>query len=182
MKKMLFILPLILAVCLAACSRYDFTDEVTRWFESPTESQLEYDLNGVTGEASFTFYSESNNKILFTSGEALSGVEFTFIDGTVRAARADDGIEWELDPDTAEALSLFGKLYAYAASQSYNISPQSDADSDYITKAFEYLDGSGEVVFAKADAKPISLTYSQAGQTIKLKIKDIKILSQEEEK
>lgn len=183
MKKT-FVLPIIILLfALTACN--NVTDDVTRWFEKPTESQIEYDLDGVVGTATFIYRTENDNVIRFTSGEGLDGVEFTFADGNVIAARPDDGIEWELDPDTAETLALFGKLYAYAASQTYTVTPQNtvgEGENAVVTQKFEYLDGAAAITFAKSDGKPQSVVYTQGEQTVKLKITDIKILPREEEK
>lgn len=172
MKKLIFcILPLIVVIM---CSCGNMTEEVQLWFINPSVSNIDFDLVGVTGSAEFTYYNQSNNKILFTSGDGLEGVEFRFVDGTVTAAR--DGLVWETTTEMAETLSLFGKLYSHAASQTYNANRTNTDNDQYVTDTFPYLDGNFEVVFSKETAKPYILTYTQDSNTVKLKITDIRLI------
>ena len=172
MKKLIFcILPLITVIL---CSCGNMTEEVHLWFLTPSISNIDFDLDGVTGSAEFTYYSENNNKILFTSGDGLEGVEFSFTDGTVTAAR--DGLVWETTPEMTETLALFGKLYSHAASQTYNANRTNTDNDRYVTDTFPYLDGSFEVVFSKETAKPYILTYTQDSKTVKLTINDIQLI------
>lgn len=173
MKRILVIAVIILAVFATSCN--DSGTLVGEWFINSSQSHISYDLDGVTGEAVFTYHSKSNNKILFTSGTALEGVEISFVDTTVKASRPDDNIEWEIEPELAETLSIFGDIYSYAAGQNYT-SGYSDSDYNTNTKTFDYKDGSLEITFSKSDGRPVKIVYNYMETTIKLDIKEMVLL------
>lgn len=179
MKKTLTALILILtALFLFSCDQTAVN--VRDWFMGSSQSEISYDLGGVTGNAVFTYHSENNNKIHFVSGEALEGVEFSFVDGTVTARLIEDSLEWQAEPEITQTLSLFGKLYAYCASLEEASKKTKDDENNLVCETFDYLDGSLEITYSKTDAKPVKLVYTQAGQTVKLEINDIKPLNEKE--
>lgn len=182
MKKLLLLVPLVLAMLFTACT--DATENVQSWFLSPSVSNINYDLDGVSGSAVFTYYAENNNKILFTSGEGLEGVEFSFADSKLTAARPEDGLEWEASADMAQTLAIFGQLYDYAATLSYDSAlsnTQGEGDNRTASQTFEYIDGSLTVSFSKADGKPTGLYYTCDSKSVKLDITDIELLNKKEE-
>lgn len=183
MKRLLLFIPLVLTVILTACG--DATESVQSWFLSPTVSNISYNLDGVTGSAVFTYYSENNNKILFTSGEGLEGVEFTFADSKLMASRPEDSLEWEASADMAQTLAVFGQLYSYASTLTYTSTPsntQGEGKSRTVSQTFEYTNGSLTVTFGKTDGKPAGLYYTCDGKSVRMDITDIEFLTQKEGK
>ena len=164
----------VICLCVTSCvTSSSLTKMVSEWFNVPSVSSISYDLGGITGEAQFTYYTENNNTVLFTSGEGLGGVEFTFRDGTVTASRSEDGISWEVTPEMAETLSMFGKLYGYAANLTYSPVSDSKNDENTIVNSFDYTDGKCEITISKENGKPLSVVYTQDEETVKLVINDI---------
>ncbi|MBQ9940825.1 MAG: hypothetical protein IJO74_04730 [Clostridia bacterium] len=179
MKKTGVLFALFMAgLMLCSCMSQGITQKVQSWFSVPTKSSISYNLDGVTGEAEFTYHTENNNTIQFTSGESLEGVTIAFHDGKVTASRPQDGLSWEIDPDTTEILSMFGKLYNLSASLSYTFSPPGEKGEDIMKNTFEYLDGKYDVYFSKKDGRPALLSYTQGGQTIEIEIKEIEIIEE----
>ncbi|MBE6689627.1 MAG: hypothetical protein E7588_10220 [Ruminococcaceae bacterium] len=183
MKKILLLLLAVLCISVfTSCG--DMTDDVAAWFSAPTVSTIDYELSGVSGSAVFTYYGENNNKILFTSGEGLEGVQFSFSGDTVTASRPDDGLEWQVTPEMAETLAVFGKLYSYAATLTYTATPsntQGVAEQKQVSETFEYIDGAFDITFNRADGKPVKLCYTHDGQSLVINIREIEIITQEVE-
>lgn len=178
MKKQLLFALLVLVTVFTACT--DATENVQTWFSSPSVSNINYDLDGVSGTAVFTYYAENNNKILFTSGEGLEGVEFSFVDSKLMAARPEDGLEWEASADMAETLAILGQLYDYASTLTYiatGSDTQIQGDNRIVSCTFEYIDGSLTVNFLKDSGKPTGLYYTCDSKSVKLDITDIELIN-----
>lgn len=167
-----FLLVLTMCLVLTAClTPSRLTERVTEWFLYPTQSEITYEMGGISGNAVFEYRSEKDNSILFTSGEGLEGVKFTFNGESVIASRESDGIEWEITPEMAQTLSVFGKIYSYAATLTYT--PVSDVETENESIAvniFEYTDGKCEIHFNKDDGRILFVSYSQGEETVKLTI------------
>lgn len=170
------IIPLVLicTVCLlftSCLTSAKLTERIAEWFLYPTVSEITYEMGGITGQAVFEYRSEKDNSVLFTSGEGLEGVKFTFSGEKVTASREADGISWETTPEMAETLSTFGKIYSYASTLTYRtVSDIENEDKAIVVNIFEYTDGKCEICFNKEDGRILSVSYTQGEETVKLTI------------
>ena len=158
---------LLLTSCLTPTR---LTERITEWFLYPTLSEITYEMGGITGEAVFEYRSENDNSILFTSGEGLEGVKFTFSGEKVTASREKDGIAWEITPEMAQTLSAFGKIYSYASTLTYKNVSDVETQDESIVNIFEYTDGKCEIRFNKDDGRILSVSYTQGEETVKITI------------
>ena len=180
MKKLAVFMIFVLAVCITGCG--NVTEEVQTWFTSQSVSSIDYDLDGAVGSAEFTYYSKTNTRLHFTSGEGLEGVSFTLTDGSATATL--DGLEWHTEPEMVQLLSLFGEVYSLASQQTYTVTrknTEGEKENAVVTDTFEYTDGALEVSFMKEDLRPTRIKYTKNGTAVTLDIKDIKLLNTSEE-
>lgn len=173
MKRILsFSLAAVMCLLLTSClTPAKLTERITEWFLYPTLSEITYEMGGISGNAVFEYRSESDNSILFTSGEGLEGVKFTFSGEKVIASRENDGIEWEITPEMTHTLSTFGKIFSYASTLTYTpVSATPSEDENTVVNIFEYTDGKCEICFNKEDGRILYVCYSQGGETVKITI------------
>lgn len=181
MKRILsLVLAFVMCLLLTSCVTSSvMTDRVTSWLTKPTVSEIAYEMGGISGIAIFEYRKENDNFILFASGEGLEGVKFTFSGEKVTASREADGIEWEISPELAEMLSVFGKIYSYAATLTYSPKSHVETEDGSIVNIFEYTDGKCEICFNKEDGRIRRVTYTQGEETVKLTVNRIEALSAE---
>jgi len=165
---------LVITVCLVLTSCLTparLTERVTEWLLYPTTSEITYEMGGISGNAVFEYRSEKDNSILFTSGEGLEGVKFTFSGESVIASREADGISWEITPEMAQTLSAFGKIYSYAATLTYTpVSAVETGNESIAVNIFEYTDGKCEIHFNKEDGRILFVSYTQGEETVNITI------------